>query len=129
MLRYVGTDTHVVIPSFVTHVAAYAFYGSQVETVAFDEGVKTIGLGTLYFCPSVQEVFIGDSVEVIEAGAFAYCTDLRFLIIGSGVHTIGELAFYNCDALEEIYYKGTEAEWDALNVSFDSDTGHVNPWV
>ena len=34
--------------------------------------------------------------------------------IGNNVESIGSMAFYGCTSLKTIYFRGTQAEWDAI---------------
>ena len=63
---------------------------SETEVVILD-GVTTIGQNAFYNCESLQSVTIPKSVTSIEYSAFAYC---------SGLTTIN--------------YKGTKAQWNAI---------------
>lgn len=49
------------------------------------------------------------------AAAFKNCAALTDIVLGSGVERIGDAAFENT-ALERLFYKGTEEEWNAIDV-------------
>lgn len=49
------------------------------------------------------------------AAAFKNCAALTDIVLGSGVERIGDAAFENT-ALERVFYKGTEEEWNAIDV-------------
>jgi hypothetical protein len=53
-------------------------------------------------------------VTSIERNSFYYCTALTSITIPSSVTSIGEYALYYCVKLANIYYRGTEAQWNAI---------------
>ena len=56
-----------------------------------------------------------DSIEVIEQDAAPYCTNLKTIYFGKGLKSIGNWAFFQCTSLTDIYYAGSEEEWDRIN--------------
>ena len=50
-------------------------------------------------------------------GDYAFsCTSLTCITIPDSVQTIGEEAFRGCSALTDVYYTGSEEEWDAITI-------------
>ena len=64
---------------------------------------------------------IPDSVTYIADNAFSSCKNLTKVTIPNSVIFIGEWAFYNSDSLTDVYYIGTEAQWDAITVNVGND--------
>lgn len=73
-----------------------------------------IGGGVFQNCQSLASVTIGDGVTSIEGYAFNDCDSLTSVIIPKSVTSIGNNAFYNCDSLTSVTFKGTMAEWNAV---------------
>jgi hypothetical protein len=80
LVRYIGTDTVVVIP----------------------EGVTMIGDRAFYMCDSLLSVTIADSVTEIGTQAFFYCTSLMSITLGKSVTRIND-SFWMCARLVELY--------------------------
>lgn len=89
------TLVSVTIPDTVSKIEEYAFSG----------------------CESLTSVTIGKSVTVIGENAFEDCTSLKSVTIPDSVLRIEEYAFSGCTSLKEIQYKGTMAQWKALEES------------
>ena len=77
-------------------------------------GTKTIADGAFYYCARLTSVTLPDGVESIGESAFYYCGKLKSITIPKSVMKIGDLAVGFCNGLTDIYFKGTETEWQAI---------------
>ena len=69
---------------------------------------------------------IPDSVTTIGYRAFDYSASLESIVIGAGVTHIGENAFKNCTALKDIYYTGTQEQWNEIVIETEDTFENVN---
>ncbi len=107
--------TDVTIPSGVTDIGEYAFYNCYgMKNISIPGTVKTIGFSAFGLCSDLQAIVIPDGVTAIEIETFYYCNNLREVRIPGTVKGIGESAFASCDALTDVYFGGTQAEWTTL---------------
>ena len=83
----------VIIPYSVIYVCPYAFYN----------------------CGNLKIVIVGDSVVSIGERSFAFCEQLTEVTISLSATSIGDWAFYDCIALTTINFKGTTAQWKAVD--------------
>lgn len=110
--------TSVNIPNGVTLIDSSAFYEyTSLASITIPDSVKHIGSSAFYGCTSLARITIPDSVADIDDGAFSHCTSLSSVTIGNGVMFIGDGVFDNCTNLANIYYAGTEEQWNAINKS------------
>ena len=82
-------------------------------------------------CGGLTEVTIPDSVTGLGDQAFSFCTGLTAVNMGRGVSSIGDLTFNGCLRLADVYYGGTEAQWETIAVGRMNDpllnaVRHVN---
>ncbi len=84
---------------------------SEIEGVA----VTTIGRSSFMFS-DITKVTVPDSVTLLDVGAFSTCKALKTVIIGAGLKTIMKSVFLDCTALSDIYYMGTKAQWNAIEI-------------
>ena len=56
-----------------------------------------------------------DSVKVIDQDAAPYCANLKTIYFGKGLESIGNWAFFKCTSLTDIYYAGSEEEWNQIS--------------
>ena len=72
-------------------------------------------------CTSLTSVTIPDSITSIWGGAFHGCTSLASVAIPSSVTYIGPDTFYGCTSLTDVYYGGSEAQWEEITIEYDND--------
>ena len=92
-----------VIPSSVTSIGDWAFYGcDSLSEVVIPSSVTSIGDRAFAGCGSLSEVVIPSSVTSIGDRAFKDCGSLSSIVIPSSVTSIGDWAFYDCRSLSEV---------------------------
>ena len=85
----------------------------RLTSVTIPEGVRIIDAGAFEGCSNLESVSLPDSLEVIENSAFAGCGKLKKIELGSNLISIDKTTFSK-DAIPEVSYKGTVAEWEAV---------------
>ncbi len=106
--------TEITIPDGVRSIGDYAFVAcSKLASVTMPSDVDDIGDYAFADCIQLVSISISKDVESIGDYAFVGCSELSSIKIPSGVKRIGDMALYGC-GLENIYYEGTEAEWNKL---------------
>ena len=131
--------TSIDIPESVTSIGSAAFSGCDLLSITIPDGVTSIGREAFLGCGSLTSIAIPDSVTSIGDLAFEGCSSLMSITIPDGVTYIGELvfngcssltsivipdsvtsigdgAFQYCDSLETVYYRGSEAEWNEIEI-------------
>ena len=136
--------TTIELPASIGEVGAAAFIQCQKLTIAtFAPGSKQVKMGDDMFagcyylmkvtlpksidrisermfqnCLTLAGVEIPKGAESIEPSAFASCTSFITVIIPDSVTAIGMAAFSSC-RLSDIYFTGTEAQWNSIGKSAD----------
>ena len=114
---YCSSLESVTIPDSVTSIGSYAFNNcSSLESVTIPDSVTTIGSYAFRYCSSLTSVTIGNNVTTIGNYAFRYCSSLTSVTIGNNVTTIGNYAFGDCNNLTSINYKGSQEQWEQINI-------------
>lgn len=143
--------TDVVIPDSVTGMASSAFsYCTNLEFNEYDNGLylgsesnpyrcfaqpkntditscvihenaMVFAENTFHSCKNLVSIAIPNGVAEIPNNAFYGCTSLKSITIPDSVVSIGQMAFVYCNSLTDIYYRGTEEQWDAIDVSAFND--------
>lgn len=65
-------------------------------------------------CRNLISVSLPETVVQIDRYAFIMCKELRSVTMYPGVETIGKRAFDGCPKIEKIIFKGTKAQWNAI---------------
>ena len=47
---------------------------------------------------------------------------MKSVTIPNSIKSIGTGAFYGCNALTDVYYDGSESEWNAIEIDYDNST-------
>ena len=116
--------TAVSLPSTVTTIGLYAFQSCVGLTeVTIPATVINIGYGAFYNCGFLSSVKVEkDSVlKTIEQAAFGFCMNLQTIVIPASVTSIGKDAFQKCSSLKEINYRGTEEQWNEIDIDETND--------
>ena len=98
-----------------TTISENSFNGANITDLTITKG----GISSSYYITApggttLKKLVILDGVTSIGNYAFAYMETLENVTIGVGVTSIGSWAFTNCGNLANIYYTGTEEQWNAI---------------
>ena len=111
----------ITIPTSVTSIGNSAFsFCSSLRSITIPSGVTSIGENTFIHCSDLNSITIPSSVTSIGASAFAWCDSLSSITIPSSVTSIDAGAFNGCTALSDVYYSGSEAQWQAIEIGADN---------
>lgn len=114
----------VSLPSTLTFMDGAAFHSCEnLAEINFPPLLKTISRHTFYTCKMLKKIVLPDGLTTIELQAFAYCQNLTTVYIPKSITSIGPRAFVQSkgsEKLSEIYYQGTEEDWEALKKNIDS---------
>ena len=79
------------------------------------DGTLTIATAAFAQCQNLESVTIPSSVTFIGGFAFMDCRNLKSVTIPNSITSMGEAPFLLCLDLTDIYFTGTEEEWNAIN--------------
>lgn len=91
-----------------------------LNSIRMPKTLRELGTSSFVYCYALTSIEIPEGVKTIYTGTFYSCSLLRTVHIPHSVTRIEAEAFSNCNLLGEIYYNGTAAEWDALDIQGQS---------
>lgn len=128
----------VELSSGLITIERYAFDGCKsLEKIEIPSSVTSIGDGAFEFCAALKSITLPESLEEIssrlasESGvtsikipsgvtaigeyAFEGCPNLKSVEIPLSVTQMGCRAFAECDNLTDVYYEGSEDDWNCIS--------------
>lgn len=136
-----GSFSSIKIPDGISSIELYTFSNCKnLQNVDLPDDLTTINEGAFNHCESLTSIHIPQKVTDIKKYAFWYCSSLTNLELPSGISKINEgtfdscaalssisipksvtsiedSAFYGCASLTDVYFEGTQSQWDAISVS------------
>ena len=89
---------------------------TQLQNVDIPSSVTSIGESAFDNCLLFTHIILPSGLNHIEAATFEHCKALKSITIPDQVDCIGRYAFNGCTDLFEIFYDGTGAQWNAIEV-------------
>lgn len=108
----------VAIPDTVTTISDYAFeYCRNLTDLTIGKNVVDIGANVFDTCTNLKNVVFRNGTSVISYGLFWNCSKIESVTIPDSVTSVCGYAFYGCTGITDVYYTGTEAQWDNIVIS------------
>ena len=146
---YVGSSNSPTMPSYindkpVTRIKYHAFKDFETMTsIKLSENLQVIEGAAFLNCKNLKSITFPDSVHTIEYSAFTHCYSLTSFTFPKGVTEIENCVLNGCsgitsivipdsvtviyhrgfgylDNLKTIYYTGTKAQWEKIEVMGDN---------
>ena len=112
----------IAIPDSVTFIGGGAFYSCrELKNIELPSNITSVKGDTFFYCDSIESVNIPYGTTWIGDGAFTACSGMKSITIPNSVTGIGEWAFAGCDALKDVYYSGTEKQWEELKAEMGAE--------
>ena len=90
----------------------------SLVSVKIPDSVETLASYTFQGCDNLVTAEIGNGVDTLEGRVFAKCPKLRSVCLPDTIETIEAHAFSGCDDLEDVYYAGTEEQWNRVDITY-----------
>ena len=112
----------IIIGADVTSIGKMAFaLCTNLTSLAISDGVKNIEESAFALCINLTNVTLGNSVAVIGESAFYGCKKLSSIEMPPTITTIGKDAFRDCTSLSAVNYKGSQEQWNDIDIVNDGN--------
>ena len=107
----------------MTAISDACFYGcDKLKNVELPETLETIGSIAFHYCTALEEITLPDSVRKISIDAFSKCSSLRYISLPEGLRELDKTALQDCEQLEQVEFRGSQAQWQALTEAWDEES-------
>ena len=114
----------VTIPDSVTTIDDWAFSNcTSLVSITIPKGVTSLANYVFSGCTSLTSITIPDNITTICEGAFSSCKGLTSITIPNSVTSIDNWTFWDCDKLTNVYYSGTEEQWNNISIGPFNNSG------
>lgn len=97
-----------------------AFFGSAITELTITSGMK-LGESVFCDCEELLRVVLEPGVTTIPYDTFNNCWSITSLEIPATVTTIATRAFVTCNGLEDVYFGGTQSQWESIAIGERND--------
>lgn len=141
---YSDNLTEIVIPEGVTAIEGYAFVKcGSLKKLVLPDSLDTLGINAFSNCEALETIKMPSAMTEIRSGVFSRaaiteitvpsglteipnylfsgCKNLKTVTMPNSVAKVGIMAFQKCDALADVYFQGTKAQWDTVSISDYAD--------
>ncbi len=105
------------VPDTVVNIAQDAFRNSWgLQTVILPLGLENIGEYAFYDCENLTHITIPAGVSEIKPHTFHKCIRLNEITLSDNIQSIGQDAFRLCPVLKNVYFAGTEENFNTIKI-------------
>lgn len=106
---------NLILGKNVADIGDAAFWDCRgLTSVSFPDSLTQIGEGAFLGCSGLESIVIPSGMNQITSQSFSGCTGLKSVTIPKSVTNIGYGAFRDCNNIVDIYYQGTQEQWEAI---------------
>ena len=123
--------TAITIPDGVVTLGEKAFAScTQLKSVTIAGSIRDCGSGLFQKCSSLESAVYSEGTTVLGYRTFDGCSKLKTVTIPSSVISLGkqDSPFTNANKLQDIYYGGTEENWNRIALRLLSEC-RTNPSI
>lgn len=122
--------TEVTLPDTIEEIGRAVFdHCVKLEKIDLPEKLLKMGDSAFSRCESLLTIEIPETIEKIVEGTFFECKKLEKIAFSNKVTEIRENAFKDCVVLKDVYYAGTEEEWNAISINSEGNSALTNATI
>lgn len=104
-------------------------YQSSIKTIVVEDGITVIPQYAFEYMGNVECVALPNTLLKLYPNAFNDCKSLTEIVIPSSVEYVdGQWYWYRCPNLNDVYYVGTEQEWNNVYTCKEPNSYCITPY-
>ena len=116
------SEVHIEILGSLNQLGVSSFEQCMhLEKVSLATGLTTIPYRCFFEAKELITVDIPEGVKIIEENAFSSCVKLQTVVLPSTLETIEDGAFVDASNIAVVFFKGSEEQFDAINISANNN--------
>ena len=101
------------LPDGLTEIKDYTFqYCGALASVKMPRSLTKIGSYAFRDCSALTSITIHEGTKTLASDSFWGCSGLKTVVLPVSAVEIGPRAFSNCSAITDVYYTGSETEYE-----------------
>lgn len=118
-------DNYYSMPDTVKEIDMFGFAGCEkLEYIVNLNNIAKIGGFAFNECKNLKQINLGENITYLSEEMFGECKNLESVSFSDKVGEFELFPFLNCDSLKDIYYGGTEEQWEQIK---KDDLTHPSP--
>ena len=112
----------ITMPDSIISIGDWAFsWCRDLADIKLPRNLTHIGESAFSHCDSFTSIVIPEGVTSIVRRAFYECAKLTSITIPNSVTHIADYAVFGCYDLTDVYYNGSEQEWNKIDIGYFND--------
>lgn len=112
----------ITIPQHVSYIASYTFSScTGLTSITLPDKLYSIDNYAFSGCINLTSITLPEKVTSIKDNAFYACFSLTSISIPRNIYRINTGAFKKCYNLTDIYFTGSQLQWDKIIIDADND--------
>ena len=107
------------VPDGVESIGDFEY--SRLRFITMPGSVTEITGSAFSGCENLEAMILPEKLTELSSYLFWGCDSLQSIVIPKSVTAIQTSVLFLCDNIKDVYYEGTEEEWNAINIDSDND--------
>ena len=116
------------LPENLTSCGLQAFGGNCLSAIEFPEGIEILNVPCVMGNENINRIYLPRSLKELSPLAIAKNGDY-YQVVQSEPYDVNSYRFYNIGMVDDIYFAGTEEEWNALTKDWAFEEYNTDPSV
>lgn len=101
------------------HYMPWGDFSTEIANITVSEGIDYIPSYAFESCRNLETIELPRTLKCLATNAFNTCEKLNNILLPDSIEVFEYTQFNRCDSLTDLYYLGTEEEWNKIEGSAD----------